>query len=171
MSTFYDHVRMSLVAVSARNIWIGFSVGIILIIISRLLSSTGVWLSRNMVVGGRGVWLSRVDGGSWSISLEFDTCCRCIGVMNRSTNALRLIGNWRELPRRNRRVRCRRYGWLLRLLFSLFGLTRSLRILLCLSLGLLLLLPSFPFLSYLLELCSRDIVLALARITTPYYNA
>lgn len=62
----------SLVAVSGGDIWISFRIGIILIV-SRLLSSTLVRLAGDMIVGRWWVRLSRVDRGSWSVSLEFDT--------------------------------------------------------------------------------------------------
>ena len=69
MSTFSNG---SLVTVSGGNIWVRFRIGIILIV-SRLLSSTRVRLTRNVVVRRWWVRLRRINRGGWSISVEVDT--------------------------------------------------------------------------------------------------
>ena len=144
----------SLGAVTGRNIWVRFRIGIILIV-SRLLSSTRVRLTGDMVVRRWWVGLRRINGGGLSISVEVDTCCRSRSVVHGGTNSLILICNWRKLPRRNGVLRSWT-GWLLGLLLSLFRLACPVNLFLRLPLCLLFLLPSLPLLSYLFKLCPRD---------------
>jgi len=76
--------------------------------------------------------------------------------MNGSTNALRLVGNWRELPRRYIGISCGGSSRLLRLLVGLLRLAGPFCLVLCLPRIFFLLLAGFPLLPNLFELCSRD---------------